>query len=112
MRRSYLKPRAAPTAYNMDLTSSLYVKMQRMTHIMYRFIRDGIEDEMAGYLFSVNEKTSIEDVITKGVFMTLMSSGWRRETEATLGDYATLQAGDNVYFSKREMFTELVRSLK
>lgn len=100
-----MKPRAAPTAYNMDLTSFLYVKMQRMTHIMYRFIRDGIEDEMAGYLFSVNEKTSIEDVITKGVFMTLMSSGWRRETESTLGDYATLQAGDNVYFfQKRNVY--------
>lgn len=60
---------------------------------------------MAGYLFSVDSNTSIEDVITKGVYMTLMSPGWRRETEATLGDYATLNVGDNVYFfQKRNVY--------
>lgn len=60
---------------------------------------------MAGYLFSVDSSTSIEDVITKGVYMTLMSPGWRRETEATLGDYATLNVGDNVYFfQKRNVY--------
>ena len=56
---------------------------------------------MAGYLFSVDKNASIEQIISSGVYITLMSPGWRRETEATLGDYATMKAGDNVYFFKK-----------
>ena len=79
--------------------------MRKIDHIMRWNTWDGIEDEMEGYLFSVDSNTSIEDVITKGVYMTLMSPSWKRETEATLGDYATLQAGDNVYFfQKRNVY--------
>lgn len=56
---------------------------------------------MPGYLFSVDKDTPVVKVISSGVYITLMNPGWRRETEATLGDYATMKAGDNIYFFKR-----------
>lgn len=65
----------------------------------------------AGYLFSVGSQSNgipgsaIEKIVRNGFFSTLISLNWTSATLPTLGDYITVQPGDNVYFfSKRYVF--------
>lgn len=69
---------------------------------------------MAGYLFiiggSQNEKEEdrrarIMDVVSRGVYSTMMSASWSSAAEGTLGDFVTMRPGDNVYFfGKRKVY--------
>jgi len=56
---------------------------------------------MAGYIFNLDSVESLELYVQKGVYSTKQSvprAGWRIHHEGTLADYATMKAGDNIYF--------------
>ncbi|MHC4692243.1 MAG: hypothetical protein ACYS67_05850 [Planctomycetota bacterium] len=56
---------------------------------------------MAGYLFNLDKLQSLEMYIRRGIYSTKLSTPagiWKRHHEATFADYATMKAGDNVYF--------------
>ncbi|MFN8487035.1 MAG: hypothetical protein U0350_05540 [Caldilineaceae bacterium] len=56
---------------------------------------------MAGYIFSLDSISSLALYTNSGVYATKLSapSGiWMVHHEGTFADYATMQAGDNVYF--------------
>lgn len=60
---------------------------------------------MAGYLFNFSDEESLFDSIKSGTYSTLMNLKWDTSAEGTLGDYATMRPGDNVYFfSKRNVY--------
>ena len=61
--------------------------------------------KMAGYLFTFSDKDSLDKCMREGSYATLMSVSWNGAVAATLGDYATMQAGDSVYlFSNRMVY--------
>ncbi len=56
---------------------------------------------MAGYIFNLDSIEKLHFYITNGVYSTKLSSPngrWKAHHEATFADYATMKAGDNVYF--------------
>jgi len=56
---------------------------------------------MAGYLFNLDKMKSLEMYIRRGIYSTKLSDpagSWKRHHEATFADYATMKAGDNIYF--------------
>lgn len=53
---------------------------------------------MAGYLFSLGEGANVAEVMKSRVFSNLMNPQWKSVAEGTLGDYAAMRPGDNVYF--------------
>lgn len=57
---------------------------------------------MAGYIFSINKKESLEDAIINGVYSTIINlpknNIWTQSHEGTFADYITMKEGDNVYF--------------
>jgi len=57
---------------------------------------------MAGYIFSLDNENSLHLYATQGVYATKLSpptrSLWKTHHEGTFADYATMQAGDNIYF--------------
>lgn len=56
---------------------------------------------MAGYIFSVNSKTNVFDVIRQGYYSTKLninSKKWGTHHEGTMADYLSMKEGDNVYF--------------
>lgn len=64
---------------------------------------------MAGFLFVLDSMNSLEGCIRQGTYSTYITepSGlqWSDPACMTLGDYATIRPGDNVYFfSKRKIF--------
>lgn len=63
---------------------------------------------MAGYIFSLDSLDSLTLYISNGVYATKLSapSGlWKTHHEATFADYATMKAGDNIYFFiKRKIY--------
>ena len=63
------------------------------------------EDKLAGYVFTFSELNDLKQCIADQSYMTLVSPIWRDPVAATLGDYVTMRAGDNVYFfSKRKVY--------
>lgn len=63
------------------------------------------EDKLAGYVFTFSEINDLKQCIASQSYMTLVSPIWRNTVAATLGDYVTMRAGDNVYFfSKRKIY--------
>src|SRR5713101_6871410 len=57
--------------------------------------------DMAGYIFSLDSLDSLLLYTTNGVYGTKLSSpshSWRAHHEGTFADYATMRAGDNIYF--------------
>lgn len=63
---------------------------------------------MAGYLFSLDSRNSLNDCILKGVYSTKISEPkkvWRGHHEGTFADYCSMKKGDNVYFFiKRKIY--------
>lgn len=64
---------------------------------------------MAGYIFSLDSKRSLEMYINSGVYATRIfvpNNGiWRQHQEGTWADYSTMRPGDNVYFFiKRKIY--------
>ncbi|MDW0113267.1 hypothetical protein QT711_08705 [Sporosarcina saromensis] len=57
---------------------------------------------MAGYIFNLNNESSLEYSMQNGVYSTLMklpdTAYWRVNHEGTFADYMTMSEGDNVYF--------------
>ncbi|MCL2360328.1 MAG: hypothetical protein FWC73_00780 [Defluviitaleaceae bacterium] len=58
---------------------------------------------MAGYLFQIGNKDvdALERCVNSGVYSTIMGTPkgyWSTPYEATIGDYLSMKAGDNVYF--------------
>jgi hypothetical protein len=56
---------------------------------------------MAGYLVSLDNIESLRLYAEHGVYATKLSApsaGWAKHHEGTFADYATMQAGDNIYF--------------
>jgi len=56
---------------------------------------------MAGYIFSLNNLDSLNLYTLNGVYATKLSSptgSWMTHHEGTFADYATMNAGDNIYF--------------
>lgn len=57
---------------------------------------------LAGYIFSINDITSMEEAIEKGVYSTIMNlpsnPHWKIHHEGTFADYMTMKKGDNIYF--------------
>lgn len=56
---------------------------------------------MAGYIFNLDSIEALQMYVTNGVYSTKLSTPkgiWRAHHEATFADYATMKAGDNVYF--------------
>ncbi len=57
---------------------------------------------MAGYIFNLDSVDALEKYISNGVYSTKLSqprnNQWGIHHEATCADYATMKAGDNVYF--------------
>ena len=56
---------------------------------------------MAGYVMNLDSVESLELYTKHGVYATKISAPagyWRKQQEGTLADYATMQAGDNIYF--------------
>lgn len=58
---------------------------------------------MAGYLFALGKGANVVKVMEGGFFSNLMNPQWTTVTEGTLGDYAAMQPGDNVYFFTERM---------
>lgn len=65
----------------------------------------------AGYLFSIgtgdksNSSIALEQCFLEGRYATLLSLKWSAATIATMGDFITMQPGDNVYlFSNRLVY--------
>ncbi len=64
---------------------------------------------MAGYLFSLDNESSLIDAINKGIFSIRLSAPnnnvWSKHHEGTMADYSSMKAGDNVYFFiKRKIY--------
>lgn len=63
---------------------------------------------MAGYIFSLDSLQSLQRYTQNGVYATKLSppaNAWKVHHEGTFADYATMQAGDNVYFFiKRKIY--------
>jgi hypothetical protein len=56
---------------------------------------------MAGYLFTLSDYESYLNCAEIGVYGTILKPPfWYLHHEGTIGDYATMQPGDNVYFFK------------
>lgn len=56
---------------------------------------------MAGYIFGLDSLDSLLLYTTNGVYATRLSDpngSWRGHHEGTFADYATMKAGDNIYF--------------
>src|SRR5213593_2912254 len=56
---------------------------------------------MAGYIFSLDSLDSLHRYTTNGVYGTKLSApshSWVAHHEGTFADYATMRAGDNIYF--------------
>ena len=56
---------------------------------------------MAGYIFSLDSPDSLRRYATNGVYATKLSApttAWLGHHEGTFADYASMKAGDNVYF--------------
>lgn len=57
---------------------------------------------MAGYIFSLKDKTSLEKCIHDGVYSTIINMPknniWNVAHESTFGDYMTMKEGDKVFF--------------
>lgn len=53
---------------------------------------------MAGYLIALGEKADAIKAMEQRVYSTYLSPKWLSWVEGTLGDYATMLPGDNVYF--------------
>ncbi|HEX7773646.1 MAG TPA: hypothetical protein VF435_14600 [Pyrinomonadaceae bacterium] len=57
---------------------------------------------MAGYIVSLDNLTSLDLYTRNGVYATKLSapqnSLWKSHHEGTFADYATMRAGDNIYF--------------
>lgn len=56
---------------------------------------------MPGYIITLDSLDSLELYIVNGVYATKLSpptTYWKTHHEATLADYATMKAGDNIYF--------------
>ncbi len=56
---------------------------------------------MAGYIFNLDSEDSLKLYINNGIYATKINypvNRWRDFQEATFADYATMKAGDNVYF--------------
>ena len=64
---------------------------------------------MAGYVFSLNNMESLHECIHKGVYGTILTNPknntWGIHHEATFADYASMKAGDYVFFFiKRKIY--------
>lgn len=60
---------------------------------------------MAGFLFAMKSMKDIKKCIRSGVYSTYVSDNWHRELYSTLGDYFSMQPGDNIYFfNKRKIY--------
>ena len=56
---------------------------------------------MAGYIFNLDSIESLMLYVNNGVYSTKINypgNHWKGYQEATFADYATMKAGDNVYF--------------
>ncbi|WP_242142015.1 MULTISPECIES: hypothetical protein [unclassified Bacillus cereus group] len=57
---------------------------------------------MAGYIFSLDNKTSLKNCLRSGVYSTNLSlpknNIWKIHHEGTFTDYLSMKEGDNVYF--------------
>jgi len=57
---------------------------------------------VAGYLFNLDNETSLKFYIRNGIYSTKLSpptnNRWLKHHEATFADYITMKTGDNVYF--------------
>ncbi len=56
---------------------------------------------MAGYIFNLSSIDSLKIYIENGIYSTIISepnNRWLKHHEATFGDYATMEPGDNIYF--------------
>lgn len=54
---------------------------------------------MAGYLFLLNNLESLYECVRSGVYGTILKPPyWKLHHEGTVADFATMKAGDNVYF--------------
>src|SRR5713101_580722 len=57
--------------------------------------------DMAGYIFSLDSLDSLLLYTRNGVYGTKLSApshSWMAHHEGTFADYATMRAGDNIYF--------------
>ena len=61
---------------------------------------------MAGYLIALGEKADAIKAMEQRVYSTYLSPKWLSWVEGTLGDYATMLPGDNVYFLLIEKYME------
>ncbi len=63
---------------------------------------------MAGYIFNLDSLDSLKIYAKNGVYATKLSTpegNWKIHHEGTFADYATMQAGDNIYFFiKRKIY--------
>jgi hypothetical protein len=63
---------------------------------------------MAGYIVSLGELSSPEEIVSTGTYSTIMSKPkglWMAHHEATFADYASMKPGDNIYFFiKRKIY--------
>jgi hypothetical protein len=56
---------------------------------------------MAGYIFGLDSLESLLRYTENGVYATKLSTpttSWKAHHEGTFADYATMKAGDNIYF--------------
>ncbi len=57
---------------------------------------------MAGYIFNLDRVDALRNYVGNGVYATKLTQPerglWKTHHEATFADYATMKAGDNVYF--------------
>lgn len=58
---------------------------------------------MAGYLLTFSKEEDARRCMNDGVYTTLMNPAWGQASDATLGDYVTMRAGDNIYFFSKRM---------
>ncbi|MBS1917920.1 MAG: hypothetical protein JST87_16745 [Bacteroidetes bacterium] len=64
---------------------------------------------MAGYVFLLNDINNLAQRIDSGTYSTIInnpsSNYWSTAIESTVGDYLTMNQGDNIYFfSKRKIY--------
>lgn len=64
---------------------------------------------MAGYIFTLNNTDSLNEIIENGVYSTNLkipkNNSWKPHHEGTLTDYLSMTEGDNVYFFiKRKIY--------
>ena len=57
---------------------------------------------MAGYLITLNDESSLAEIVKSGFYSTIMSSpkysSWGISHEGTFADYLSMKAGDFVFF--------------